>query len=212
MKRSRDRRVRAWLTAGSFLLGAFIADTRLWAAEGPAFTATPVPKHRTTKRSASKKKPVKTKKPFHKATPTPSAVPTGTATATSSLTPTPTVMGKAIPTSTLTPRPVAKAVPGTALPKITTFPNPARGDKLIFRVMTLGPSRAHIVVYDRFFNKVVQLEGEGDRLYDILWNIKKVPEGVYHFQTQVEDGTTGAFEKLPLQNFAVEKDDLSGAQ
>ncbi len=73
--------------------------------------------------------------------------------------------------------------------------------------MTSGAAKAHIVVYDRFFNKVVELEGEGDQLFDILWSLKTVPQGIYYYQCQIDDTQAGTGKTLPMQNFAVMKDE-----
>lgn len=78
---------------------------------------------------------------------------------------------------------------------------------MIFRVMVKKAAKAQIVVYDRFFNKVTQLSGEGDHLFDILWSLKKVQEGLYYYQTQILDKATGQAQMLPMQSFAVMKDD-----
>lgn len=101
----------------------------------------------------------------------------------------------------------SKAPPKIQLPGVTTIPNPARGDKVIFRVMTKGPAKARIVVYDRFFSKVKELDGEGDHLFDLIWSLKKVSEGIYHYQTEVIDTSTGESKILSMQSFAVMKDD-----
>ena len=92
-------------------------------------------------------------------------------------------------------------------PTVTTIPNPAWGDKVIFRVMTSGPAKARIVVYDRFFNKVADLSGDGQRLFDILWSLKNVSEGLYYYQVEVVDAAAGQTRMLPMQNFAVMKDE-----
>jgi hypothetical protein len=91
--------------------------------------------------------------------------------------------------------------------KITTIPNPAYGDKVIFRVMTQGPATAQIIVYDRFFNKVAGLSGQGDRLFDIIWSLKQAPEGIYYYQAKVMDNGTGESQMIHMQSFAVMKDD-----
>ncbi len=93
------------------------------------------------------------------------------------------------------------------LPKVTTIPNPVWGDKVIFRVMTASAAKAHVVIYDRFFNKVDELEGEGDQLFDILWSLKKIPQGIYYYQSQIDDPKAGTSKTLPMQNFAVMKDE-----
>ena len=131
----------------------------------------------------------------------PSPVPTMTAT--------PGKTAAPVPSTTVTPRPSATPVKrkGFNLPRITVIPNPARGTKVTFRVMTSFPVKVRMKVYNRFLDTVATLEGEGDHLFDILWSLKDVPEGPYSFQTQVTDTETGEFNTLPLQEFTVEKDE-----
>ncbi len=134
-------------------------------------------------------------RPTFTSTPTPTSVKTPT------FTPTPDKHLKktTIPNGTVTPafQPV----------RVTTIPNPAYGDKVIFRVMTQSPATARIVVYDRFFSKVTELQGAGDRLFDILWGLTKVPEGIYYYQVQVTNSGTGESQILHMQSFAVMKDE-----
>lgn len=106
-----------------------------------------------------------------------------------------------------TPTPKGTNIPGSQTVRVTAIPNPAYGNKVIFRVMTQGPATARIVVYDRFFNKVIELQGAGDRLFDILWSLTKVPEGIYYYQVQVINTSTGESQILHMQSFAVMKDD-----
>lgn len=100
-----------------------------------------------------------------------------------------------------TPTPGAKP----SLPWVTTIPNPARGTKVDFRIMTKGPATAHIVIYNRFLDRIDKLEAKGDHLFDILWSLKHIPEGLYYYQVQIDDGTTGQSQMLPIQKFAVLK-------
>lgn len=110
---------------------------------------------------------------------------------------------------TSTPNRTPLPSPTPALPNITTIPNPAYGDKVIFRVMTKDPAKVHIVVYDRFFSKVKELHGEGDRLFDILWSLKKVSQGIYYYQAEITDTATGGSQMLKMQSFAVMKDEMA---
>ena len=89
--------------------------------------------------------------------------------------------------------------------KVTVIPNPASGTKLSFRVMAPGPCKVRIRVTNRFFDVVAKFEKEGGTLFDILWNLKTVSEGIYYFQAQVEDKATGQITQLPLQKFVVLK-------
>ncbi|SRR5579871_1220891 len=162
--------------------------------------ASPLGKHKTRKISKALRK--------QKTHPTPTALPTSTPTSSIAQTPTPTPTAGKPPTQTPTPNRTTSPVPTPKLPAVTTIPNPAYGDKVIFRVMAKGTSKAQVVVYDRFFTKVTELSGEGDRLFDILWSLKKVQQGLYYYQTQVTDSTTGQAQMLPMQSFAVMKDDL----
>lgn len=134
-----------------------------------------------------------------------------TPTLTFTKTPTPTPTPKPDKNAKKTPTPDRAKAPfpttGLHLPQVTTIPNPAYGDKVIFRVMTTGPAKVEIVVYDRFFNKVKELQGEGDRLFDVLWNFKKIPQGIYYYQAEVTDSATGGVQMLKMQSFAVMKDE-----
>jgi hypothetical protein len=88
---------------------------------------------------------------------------------------------------------------------VTVIPNPAWGTKLTFRMMLPAPSLVRIRIYNRnleFFDKI---EKEGNKVFDILWSLKNVPEGLYYYQVQVVDQKTGKVTKLPLANFAVMK-------
>lgn len=88
---------------------------------------------------------------------------------------------------------------------VTVIPNPAWGTKLSFRVMLPAPSLVRIHIYNRnleFFDKI---EKEGNKVFDILWSLKNVPEGLYYYQVQVVDKKTGKVTMLPQANFAVMK-------
>jgi hypothetical protein len=104
---------------------------------------------------------------------------------------------------TKTPTPIS----GQSLPKVTVIPNPAYGTKLTFRVMTAEPSLVRIRIFNRFFDRVDKLEQEGEHLFDILWSLKNVPEGIYYYQVQIVDKASGQFTKLPLQRFEVMKEE-----
>jgi hypothetical protein len=163
----------------------------------------------TVKVHKSAQKKTKTKKiPTVIATPTPisTATPTLTAMTTPVFTATPDKSVKA-PTPTPTPKPLQHGAVKGQLPQVTTIPNPVWGDKVIFRVMSSSTAKAHIVIYDRFFNKVDELEGEGDQLFDILWSLQKIPQGIYYYQSQIDDTQAGTSKTLPMQNFAVMKDE-----
>lgn len=107
------------------------------------------------------------------------------------------------------PPPTPSLTPALHLPWVTTIPNPAYGDKVIFRVMTEGPAKARIVVYDRFFSRVKELHGEGDRLFDILWSLKKVSQGIYYYQAEITYSDTGESRILKMQSFAVMRDETN---
>jgi hypothetical protein len=143
--------------------------------------------------------------PILSPTPTfiPTAIMTPTSLTTATKTVTPTPQHKAAPKAT--PVPTKKG--DANLPKITVIPNPARGTKVTFRVMTGNPVEVRLKVYNRFYDAVAELKGEGDHLFDILWSLKGVPEGPYSYQAQVIDKTTGQFSSLPLQKFTIEKDE-----
>jgi hypothetical protein len=168
----------------------------------PLKTVTPV-KVKKTRKKKLKAYPTLTAT----VTPTPTFTPTPTATLTPTVTATPDKNSKKTPTPTPTSKPIDHGTIKASLPKVTTIPNPVWGDKVIFRMMTSGAAKAHIVIYDRFFNKVDELEGEGDRLFDILWSLKKIPEGIYYYQSQIDDTQAGTSKTLPMQNFAVMKDE-----
>jgi hypothetical protein len=95
--------------------------------------------------------------------------------------------------------------PHIQIADVTVIPNPAWGTKLSFRVMVPAPSLVRIHIYNRnleFFDKI---EKEGNKVFDILWSLKKVPEGLYYYQVQVVDQKTGKVTMLPQANFAVMK-------
>lgn len=110
-----------------------------------------------------------------------------------------------IPANSSTP--TVSPTPNIKLPWVTTIPNPAWGDKVIFRIIVKGSARAHIVIYDRFFSKIKELDGEGTHLFDILWSLKKIPQGIYHYQTQLTDTESGESQILHMQSFAVMRDE-----
>ena len=161
-------------------------------------TPLPIKKHKTLSvHKRSKKKP-------H---PKPTAAPSSTSTPAFTLTPTPTpTIGKP-PTLTPTPNHTTNPLPTPKVPSITTIPNPAYGDKVIFRVIAKGQAKTHVVIYDHFFNKVAELSGEGDHLFDILWSLKSVQQGLYYYQAEITDDK-GAPQMIPMQTFAVMKEDL----
>ncbi len=88
---------------------------------------------------------------------------------------------------------------------VTVIPNPARGKKLTFRIMVPAPSNVFIRVYDSQFDLFDEIKKSGDQLFDVLWSLKKVDEGMYYYQVQVEDQATGKITKLPMKKFAVIK-------
>ena len=139
--------------------------------------------------------PIPTEVPSLTPTPQPKETPTATSTRTATM----------VPTPRMTATPGKK--PDPHAPRITVIPNPARGTKVTFRVTCIAPVEVRLKVYNRFFDTVVELEGEGDHLFDILWSLKDVPEGPYSFQAQIVDKATGQFGTLPLQKFTVEKDE-----
>lgn len=120
-------------------------------------------------------------------------------------------------TPTLTPIPTKTPVPkkclkisgkssGAHLPMVTTIPNPAWGKKITFRIMSDGFVRARIKIYNRDFDPIDELSQEGVRYFDILWNLTTVSEGLYYYQTQIEDKDTGKITSLPMQKFVVLKE------
>jgi hypothetical protein len=112
------------------------------------------------------------------------------------------------PTSSSTPilTPTVVFTPGIkSKPKVTVIPNPASGAKLSFRVMAPGPCKVKIRVTNRFFDVVAKLDKEGSALFDIIWSLKNVSEGIYYYQAIIEDKATGQITQLPLQKFVVLK-------
>jgi aryl-phospho-beta-D-glucosidase BglC (GH1 family) len=120
------------------------------------------------------------------------------------LTPSPTKTNVNNSPPVKTPGPFAN--PKNQLPRVTTIPNPAWGDKVIFRVMTQGPSQVQIIIYDRLFNKVKELGGNGESLFDIIWDLKKIPEGIYYYQTRIVDTGSGKSQILKMQSFVILND------
>ncbi len=129
-------------------------------------------------------------------------------------------------TATITPTPAFSSKPFTPCPTVTpiatdTFhfdlsskiekslvtviPNPAWGAKLSFRIMLPKPALVKIRIYNRNLEPFDKIEKDGEKVFDILWSLKKVPEGLYYYQVQIVDDETGKITKLPLQNFAVMK-------
>jgi len=95
--------------------------------------------------------------------------------------------------------------PNIQIADVTVIPNPAWGTKLSFRVMLPAPSLVRIHIYNRnleFFDKI---EKEGNKVFDILWSLKNVPQGLYYYQVQVVNQKTGKVTMLPQANFAVMK-------
>ncbi len=88
---------------------------------------------------------------------------------------------------------------------VTVIPNPAYGDKVSFRVMAPAKSLVRIRIYNHNLEGFAKIEKEGEKVFDILWNLKEVPEGLYYYQTQIVDDKTGKITHLPLSNFAVMK-------
>jgi hypothetical protein len=66
-------------------------------------------------------------------------------------------------------------------------------------------SLVRIRIYDHNLEAFGKIEKVGDKVFDILWSLKDVPEGLYYYQVQVVDQETGKITKLPLNNFAVMK-------
>lgn len=90
-------------------------------------------------------------------------------------------------------------------PDVTVIPNPAWGAKLSFRVMLPSSSLVRIRIYNHNLEFFAKIEKVGNKVFDILWSLKHVPEGLYYYQVQVVDQNTGKITKLPLANFAVMK-------
>ena len=72
--------------------------------------------------------------------------------------------------------------------------------------MTQGPSQVQIIIYDRLFNKVKELGGNGESLFDIIWDLKKIPEGIYYYQTRIVDTGSGKSQILKMQSFVILND------
>jgi hypothetical protein len=191
-----------------FMMVALLAIGKLWSQETPD----PTPVHRPTAAirtpttsafSGNKEKKPRNRKKIQRNrtlnTPTPSPVPSPIVLSVPTPTPTPDLLDT--PTSGVKPTPT----PDGKLAQVSILSDPVRGNKAIFRVVVHGKGRALIRIYDKTYTKVTQLEGEGDGLFDILWTLKKVPEGIYHFQSQVILGT-GEVVTPDLQNFTIEKD------
>lgn len=89
---------------------------------------------------------------------------------------------------------------------VTVIPNPVRGKKVTFRVMADRPVKVRIRVYNRFLDTVVEFEKDGEKLFDVLWALKKVPEGIYYYQAQVTDQKTGVLVSIPVQKFVILKE------
>ncbi len=112
-----------------------------------------------------------------------------------------------ITSPTETPTPVVHRTPVVTKPGISVIPNPARGKKLSFRIMAPSLSKAYIRVYDRNFDPVTVLVQEGEQLFDVMWNLQKVPEGPYYYQAQLDEKRGGKVTKFQMQKFAVIKDE-----
>jgi hypothetical protein len=89
---------------------------------------------------------------------------------------------------------------------VSVIPNPVRGKKVTFRVMADRPVKVRIRVYNRFLDTVVEFEKDGEKLFDVLWALKKVPEGIYYYQAQVTDLKTGVLVSIPVQKFVILKE------
>jgi hypothetical protein len=121
----------------------------------------------------------------------------------------------ATPTPTSTPSNHGKPTPTDSFkfgldakvdkPDVTVIPNPAWGAKLSFRVMVPQPALVRIRVYDHSLEPFDKIEQEGEKVFDILWSLKNVPQGLYYYQVQIVDQASGNITKLPLTNFAVMK-------
>ncbi len=90
-------------------------------------------------------------------------------------------------------------------PDVTVIPNPAWGEKVSFRVMLPSPALIRIRIYDHDLEPFDKIEQVGEKVFDILWSLKSVPEGLYYYQVQIVNQETGKITKLPLRNFAVMK-------
>ena len=140
-------------------------------------------------------------------TQTPTITPTESATNTPTTTPTQTVTNTSTVTPTVTPTDSFNFDLSAKIQQadVSVIPNPAWGTKLSFRVMLPGPSLVRIRIYNQnleFFDKI---EKDGNRVFDILWSLKNVPQGLYYYQVQIVDQASGNITKLPLTNFAVMK-------
>ena len=106
-----------------------------------------------------------------------------------SFTPTPTVG--------LTPTPPAAAPDSVAL-----VPNPL-GDKITFRATTALPSIVKISIHDHFYAPVTVLQKKGTGCFDVLWKVRKVPDGIYYYDSEIQDVKSGSVLKLPMQKVIV---------
>jgi len=111
----------------------------------------------------------------------------------------------AAPTPNPTSPPVLSQLEERSPYSVTVLSNPARGKKATFRVRADRAVKVRVRIYDRFLDKVTDLEKEGDKFFDILWPLQKVPEGIYYFQAQIIDPTTLAVTPLALEKFLVLK-------
>ncbi len=101
-----------------------------------------------------------------------------------------------------------EAAPVQALtePEVTAIPNPVRGKKVAFRILAEGNTGVRIKIYDHFLVEIKTLEQEGNGLYDVLWEFRRLEEGIYYFQANVEDKIHGHLFKLKIQKLVVLKD------
>ncbi len=111
------------------------------------------------------------------------------------LTPTPVLSGALTPTATL-------SAGESPLNSITLVPNPL-GDKITFRATVALPSIVKIRIHDHFYAPVTVLQKKGTGCFDVLWKVRKVPDGIYYYDSEIQDVKSGSTVKLPMQKVIV---------
>jgi hypothetical protein len=109
-----------------------------------------------------------------------------------SLTPTPALVLSLTPT----------AIPGSPPDSITLVSNPL-GDKITFRATVALPSIVKIKIHDHFYAPVTILQKTGTGCFDVLWKVRKVPDGIYYYDSEIKDVKSGSTVKLPMQKVIV---------
>jgi len=102
--------------------------------------------------------------------------------------------------ATATATPTALAV--APLDSVVLVPNPL-GTKITFRATVAHPSRVTVKIHDHFYAPVTVLQKTGEGCFDVLWKVRKVPDGIYYFDSEIKDVKSGQVRKLPLQKVIV---------